>query len=564
MRRNRLQITACLGVLMLLVTTLSTRAFAGTLTQDLPLNHGGVTRYFDAYVPATVPATPMPLMILIHGGGQESSDMQSGPSSEFLALADSQQFLLLMPNGTTAAGTSSPSGAFNWNDCRSDAGPANTPADDVGFISALIDWAESNYSIDPERVYATGSSNGGLMSFRLALELSDRIAAIGAVIANLPANSECPATPGNSIAVLIMNGAAETYFMPWAGGQVSGNRGQVVSAQQTRDYWRAQLGVSPTATHIAFTDLNLTDNGSVSLDLYCGGSEGSSLEFYTVSGGGHVMPSVAHYIGAGPEALVGKQNRDIEGAAEIWKFLSRHRLNGTAGTTQCGDGCVDAGEVCDDRNTLDDDCCGSTCQAAKPCALCESCDLGSGACVEGPRPSCQALTSGGKATFSLRNAEGEKRDRLSWQWLDGSGGSVGGFGNPAAFDDYQLCVWDSAPVTPVLLTGARIPAAGTCRNKPCWTQLADTGFRYRNRDKTPDGINAVRLQPSSKRKGRATLSGSGPYLSNRAGALPPLPPSTTLRVQLQGTGGACYEANYGPADVLTDSSTAFKARVKIP
>lgn len=264
-------------------------------------------------------------MLLLHGGTQSNDAFASGAPSEFRELADAHGFLLVMPNGTSATtGQSGPSGQFHWNDCRSDAGAAATSADDVGFLSALIDWAAASFSIDAARVYAAGASNGGMMSYRLAFELSDRMAAVAAIIANLPANSECPPVPGGPVSVLVMNGTADLTYMPFGGGQVAGNRGLVLSTFATRDFFRAFLATSDAPTHVDFPDLDPLDGGAVGLDLFAGGAAGTEVAFYTVNGGGHNLPSVEHPISPSLVALLGPQNHDIEYAVEVWGFLERH------------------------------------------------------------------------------------------------------------------------------------------------------------------------------------------------------------------------------------------------
>lgn len=328
------------------------RVAAGALTQNVTLPHGGVTRYFDYYVPANLPGAAVPLVIVFHGGTLDNKNAEgvNAPQSEWMAVADLAKFIVIYPNGTNSSGQSGPTGDFNWNDCRNDAGSSSTPADDVGFTGALIDWADANFNINLNRVYATGVSNGGMMSYRLAFQLSHRIAAIGAGIANLPANndSSCIA-PANPIPVLIMNGTADT-IMPWSGGQVGGDNGLVMSAEATRDYWRNFLGTGAAPVITNFPNLNTGDSSTVTRELYSNGVQGAEVSFHKAIGGGHVTPSVDHYIGFFGELLVGKQNRDIEDAVETWNFFERHELNGTLNGLAMA---VIYGDAADDGWTLE-------------------------------------------------------------------------------------------------------------------------------------------------------------------------------------------------------------------
>jgi polyhydroxybutyrate depolymerase len=300
-----------------------TPARAGTFLESETLPHGGVTRWYDLYVPDGVDGgAPVPLLLVLHGGTLSNDGPRAGQGLRLRALADDERFVIAFPNGTYSEnGQSGPSGSFNWNDCRSDAGAAETGADDTGFIADLIDAIAARYPIDAQRVYVAGASNGGMMAYRLALELSDRIAAVAAAIANQPANSECVDAPSEPLSILIMDGTADP-IMPWAGGSVAG-RGLVLSAEATRDFWRERLGTGPTPQHTDFPDLDPNDVGTVTSDRYTGGRNGSEVLFYTLNGSGHAPPSIAY-------PSLPAQNHDIETYDEFWRFLSAHRRSGAA------------------------------------------------------------------------------------------------------------------------------------------------------------------------------------------------------------------------------------------
>lgn len=317
---------AALALAAALLGVVPGTAGAGTLVESATLEHGGIVRWFDTWIPDPLPTRPMPLLLWLHGGTQSNDAFAVGAPSEFRALADAHGFLIVMPNGTSSTtGLSGTSGSFNWNDCRTDAGPAATVADDVGFLAALLDRVEASHAVDSRRVYAVGASNGGMMAYRLALELPQRFAAVAAVIANLPANSECPAAPAVPVSVLIMNGTADTFYMPHGGGQVAGNRGLVLSAAATRDFFLGLLGAG-APVHADFPDLDPQDGGTVGLDLHGGGASGTELAYFRVDGGAHNYPSIAHPLPPQVIAVVGPQNHDVEAAAEIWSFLARQAL----------------------------------------------------------------------------------------------------------------------------------------------------------------------------------------------------------------------------------------------
>ncbi len=299
-------------------------AFSGTLIERNTMKApDGRLRYFHYYVPDRLQSKPA-VVVLLHGGSQDYSQIlkQDSAQSEWLKISDEKGFLLIIPNGVDP-GTGSASGSNqHWNDCRADADDVETGADDVGFVNKLIDWALLKYRIDPSRVYATGASNGGMMSYRLVDELSHRIAAVAAFVANRPQNSECTA-PRNPTSIFICNGTKDTW-MPWNGGQVI-KGGAVISAQATRDFWIEHNSAVLSQTK-KYRDLDSTDSSTVKSETYSSGLEGSEVMFYTVTGGGHTIPGIAHTLNPVVELIVGPQNHDIEGARQAWNFLSRQTL----------------------------------------------------------------------------------------------------------------------------------------------------------------------------------------------------------------------------------------------
>lgn len=321
--------------LLLLFVLQDSNVAAGSWFEQQTIEHDGLTRYYRYYVPDVLPPGGYSLLFVLHGGGGDyESFLNNGTHAEWTEIADEDGILLVVPNGVNRD-TGDTSGADqSWNDCRSDLIIPDTTADDIGFFSELIDWSLLNHPIDEQRIYSTGSSNGGMMSYRVAFELGDRVAAIASFIANLPAASECR-PPSSPIPVFISNGDAETTYMPWDGGcVVNCNRGSVISAEATREFWIEHNRVDPLQTeHIDHPDLDPAEGVTAESDLYIGGYEGTEVMFYRMRGGGHVTPSIDHV--RSPVVLqllgLGRQCHDVEGSREAWAFLSRHRLddNGT-------------------------------------------------------------------------------------------------------------------------------------------------------------------------------------------------------------------------------------------
>ena len=203
-----------------------------------------------------------------------------------------------------------------WNDCRNDA-YGNSTADDVALVRALADRMVAEYQADATRLYASGSSNGGHFSIRLGFEMADRLTAFAAVISANAVNTKCSnsVTP---VSALFMNGTGDP-LLPYTGGQMTGDRGEVYSAADTVADWVARNGADTTAVNYAFTDNPaFVDNSTVTRHTYGNGDKGTEVVLYRVASGGHNEPSIA----IEKDNTAGNQNRDIEMAEEVWAFFS--------------------------------------------------------------------------------------------------------------------------------------------------------------------------------------------------------------------------------------------------
>lgn len=297
---------------------------------EATLEHDGLERLFRFYIPVELPSNA-PVVILLHGGTQSMDAIfrpNAGGTNEWPILAEEERFLLIVPNGINVE-TGSPEGDNqNWNDCRTAASSpvSQSGADDVGFITELTYWAESRFGVDASRLYATGSSNGGQMAYRLAIERPDRFVAIAAFIANLPEpeDSVCK-TPANQMPVLMVNGTADP-LIPFEGGNT--DRGNYLSAPSTRDIWADANSVDiDQRTETELPDIDPNDGSFILCedDPDPSGTNGLIIRFCRMEGGGHVMPSINHQIPGFVEGFLGSQNSDIEGARFAWEFLSGHR-----------------------------------------------------------------------------------------------------------------------------------------------------------------------------------------------------------------------------------------------
>lgn len=277
----------------------------------------GFKRTYIVHLPGHVDKTSLkPLVIALHGGGGNGKGMIR--LTNFNRLSDKEGFIVVYPDGIDK----------HWNDGRKDDETTykthTEHIDDVGFISALIDKLINELNVDKSRVYVCGMSNGAMMSYRLACELTDKIAAIAAVAGNMPKNLECNKNFKN-ISILIISGTDDP-LMPFNGGYITGpfghkKLGQVISIQETVRFWSVYnaCSLSPVITYEPDNDPH--DGTIVKKEMYSGGKNLSEVVVYIIQGGGHTWPGGYQYL---PQTLIGKTTRDINATQIIWDFFKRH------------------------------------------------------------------------------------------------------------------------------------------------------------------------------------------------------------------------------------------------
>ncbi len=302
-----------LNITLLIIIILYTLGSCTSIPKHGSIQHDGVTRTFIYYVPRVLYETSVPLVFMLHGGGGSSNgtinNLTEGRLNE---LANTNKFIVVYPQGLNN----------RWNDCRS-AYPVASEADDVGFFDAMIAWFSAHYPIDPKRVYAAGHSNGGMMCMRLALELSDKIAAICTSAGPLAADSICP-NPTNPISIMYLAGTADP-LVPFDGGTASKNRGTVLSAKETVDFWVEFLGTDTTPAVTNLPNIVTTDDSTITIYTYFNGFDETEVLFYQINGGGHGWPSPTQFSPT-KQLIAGKRNQDIIACDEAWTFFQRHTL----------------------------------------------------------------------------------------------------------------------------------------------------------------------------------------------------------------------------------------------
>jgi polyhydroxybutyrate depolymerase len=241
----------------------------------------GGDRPVKMYVPAAYDGSkPAPLLVLLHGYSASGSlqELYFG----FKGIADERGFLYAVPDGTTDA-----SGNKFWNATDACCDFGGTAVDDSAYLSGVIDEIKAKYSVDPTRVYLVGHSNGGFMSYRMACDHADQIAAIASLAgATFADDSQC--NPAEPVSVLQIHGTADDTVL-YDGGTFAGTL-SYPGAVLTTETWATHGGCDAVAADGGVLDLESSMAGEEStVSVYGEGClAGGHAELWTIPGGSHI------------------------------------------------------------------------------------------------------------------------------------------------------------------------------------------------------------------------------------------------------------------------------------
>lgn len=271
---------------------------------------GGRSRVFLTYVPQNL-KPGAPLLIMFHGGGGDGPMARLGTGGVYDHLADRDGFVVIYPYGIGSS----------WNTCRK--AQSNVArrwdVDDIGFVEAMIEQSVRNYGIDRKRVFATGHSNGGQISYRLLLERPDLVAGVAAVSSNLPAPRNMDCVPKNvPTPVMTINGTADPVAL-YNGGQRPGSgNGPAMSTQETMAYFAKLNGQDGPPDVTRLPHLKESDPTSVERTAWTAPGK-PPVVLYTIHGGGHVVPQPFYRY----PRVVGRMTEDMNAPEIIWDFFSK-------------------------------------------------------------------------------------------------------------------------------------------------------------------------------------------------------------------------------------------------
>lgn len=256
----------------------------------------GIERTYLLHVPTDYDRAALALVLTFHGWNSNAMAMQD--RSRMNDTADREGFAVVYPQGI--------GDSFNaGGDCCGDALDMNI--DEGAFVRAILDDVAAVLCLDRRRVYSTGMSNGGFLSYRFACEMTDVIAAVAPVAAVVRVPTCEPSRP---IPVLHFHGTSDAFVPDEGRSYVSP---PVPSVQDTIDSWLQHNGCTgdPAVTY---------EQGDARCEAWTTCDADAEVELCLITGGGHTWP------GGMPAPNLGVTTTDISASDWMWEFFKRHAL----------------------------------------------------------------------------------------------------------------------------------------------------------------------------------------------------------------------------------------------
>jgi len=335
------QLITALFWLIAILASLEPQAYANNLSRTLPM---WPTRPYLVHVPSPVPTGALPIFLAIHGGGGNASAMlrstcASGDPSDSTclnALSDQEGFVVVYPNGTAnpdwckqdpkyceVRTFNAGGGKFGYN-CASGYA-CDTDIDELAYFNNLLSDVATIVNVDQSRIYASGISNGGAMSHRLACQMSNRIAAIASVAAANQFSTSDDCSPVRAVPVMEIHGLSDAVW-PYYGGPSNQSTvvGDMFSEKTSVQDWVIRNHCDPGAGIVNWLPNVDPINGTragIAINSSC--ADNSEVIHYFIQGGGHAWPGGWQIL---PPSTMGYVSYAISGNQIIWDFFKSHHL----------------------------------------------------------------------------------------------------------------------------------------------------------------------------------------------------------------------------------------------
>jgi polyhydroxybutyrate depolymerase len=276
---------------------------AGTNTKRCTFIHKNLERFYFIYKPESLSQNNnnVPLLFALHGYG--SSAIFHKSYTQYEDIAEANQFIVVYPQGYKLE-TILTNSSSHWN---SGAWTIGSDVDDVDFIDTVIGFVEEKENIDPDRIYSSGMSNGGFMSYHLACNLSRKIAAIASVTGSMSRETLTDCLPSHPMSILQIHGLQD-FTVPYSGNDTIG----MESIDDVLDYWANYNSCNPERI-LSVVDYD-NEKGSIDFVNYDSCSNNVDVKLIRIPVMSHTWPAINTF--------------NISASDEIWSFLSKFDING--------------------------------------------------------------------------------------------------------------------------------------------------------------------------------------------------------------------------------------------
>ena len=280
---------------------------------EITLSHEGLERRYLVHIPQNYDGEKTSLVLVLHGGASNAEEIKE--RSEYDSISNRENFIVVYPEATGKTTFGKLAGAWNVGYRGGGQGYENN-IDDVGYIKKVIEDISKKTNIDEKKIYATGISMGGMMSYQLACKLSNTISAIAPIGASLTTES---CNPSDTVSVLHFHGTKDK-FIPYNGGDSDDSLPKFLVIG--RDYLSAEESVQ------TFKDLNNCEEtakislqkNDVTCETYSSCDNNEEVTLCTIQEGGHTWPGSEPAL----EAILGKTTETISATERSWDFFERH------------------------------------------------------------------------------------------------------------------------------------------------------------------------------------------------------------------------------------------------
>ena len=304
-------------ILFLLLATIASFVNAEGSATDLAsgqydIQSGALTRSYLLHVPKQL-THPAPLVIVMHGytGSADSIMSYSGMNE----VANEEGFVVVYPQGTVdQQGNAFFNVGYEFH--------ADASVDDLQFIRDLVAHLQDELTLNPDKVFATGMSNGADMSYLLACQASDIFRAVAPIAGVMMKETFDTCSPSRPLPIFEVHGTNDEVSLFNGDMENSGGWGPYLDLPATIAFWVELNGLTlKQSSNLPNSAAN--DSSHIIFDRYWFETQNNEVWFYTVIDGGHHWPGVQFDWWRSPMAwwYFRNANQDIDTSRVVWSFF---------------------------------------------------------------------------------------------------------------------------------------------------------------------------------------------------------------------------------------------------